>query len=421
MALNGSKKARKPPRGGIVAALDVGSTKICCLIARVDDTGGIRVIGIGHHVSEGIRAGAIVDMESAASAVGDAVHAAERMAGETIREVVLNASAGQPTSQTITVDVAVLDHEVADADLNRALAQGRAQFRIGDELIHAIPVGYTLDGAAGIREPRGMFGERLSVDLHLITADAMPIRNLATCLGRCVLEVETMVASPYASGLACLVEDEVSLGVACIDLGGGTTTLSVFYDGNCVFTDCLPVGGAHVTNDIARGLNTSIAHAERMKILFGNALASAADEREMIDVPHLGEEDRLQSNPVPRSLLVGIIQPRLEETLELVRSRLEQSGFKKAAGRRVVLTGGASQLPGLRELAQLILDKQVRLGRPIGVDGLPDTAVGPAFSTSTGLLVHATRHTNEIQAAGPLLAPSAGLWGRVGLWLREYL
>lgn len=421
MALNGSRKTRKPPRGGIVAALDLGSTKICCLIARADEAGAIKVIGIGHHVSHGVRAGAIVDMDSASAAIGNAVHSAEQMAGETIRDLVVNVSGGQPTSQTVTVEVAVLDHEVGDADLRRALSQSRTQHRIGDELIHAIPVGYALDGSHGIRDPRGMFGGRLGVDLHLITADPIPIRNLTTCLGRCILEIEHLVVASYAAGLACLTEDEVNLGVTCIDLGGGTTTISVFFDGNVVFTDCLPVGGSHVTNDIARGLNTSIAYAERMKILFGNALASAADERELIDVPQIGEEERGLTNHVPRSLLVGIIQPRLEEILELVRSRLEQSGFARQAGRRVVLTGGGSQLPGMRELAQLILDKQVRLGKPVGIPGLTDAAGGPAFSTAAGLLLHATRQTNEIPISGPMAGPTGGLWERVSLWLREYL
>src|SRR5205823_13792227 len=176
--------------------------------------------------------------------------------------------------------------------------------------------------------------------------------------------VEGLAVSPAAAGPACLGEDEIGLGVTVIDMGGATTTIGVFFDGNLIFADYVPVGGTHVTNDIARGLSTGVAHAERMKALFGSAIATSTDEREMIAVPQIGEEDEGHVNHVPKSLLVGIIAPRLEETFELVRNRLEASGFDKVAGRRVVLTGGASQLHGTREFAALILDKQVRMGRP---------------------------------------------------------
>ena len=177
------------------------------------------------------------------------------------------------------------------------------------------------------------------------------MRNHHRRVGRCHLDIDALVVSPYAAGLACLVEDEIDLGVTVIDMGGGTTTIGVFFDGNLVFADCVPVGGGHVTNDIARGLSTPLAHAERMKTLYGSAIASTRDEREMIAVPQIGEEEDGQVNHVPKSLLVGIIAPRLEETFELVRNRLEASGFDKVAGRRVVLTGGACQLHGVRELA----------------------------------------------------------------------
>ena len=195
---------------------------------------------------------------------------------------------------------------------------------------------------------------------------------------------------------------------------------AVFYDGNLVFTDSVPVGGAHVTNDIARGLSTPVAHAERMKTLYGSAIASAADERELITVPQVGEEDENQANHVPRSLLVGIISPRLEETFEMVRDRLESSGFDKIAGRRVVLTGGACQLPGTRELAALILDKQIRIGRPLRIEGLAEATGGPAFSTSAGLVHFALSERAETPRRGRALTEEpGGLFVRVGHWIRE--
>jgi cell division protein FtsA len=422
MAFIPGKKPKKAAHGGVIAALDVGSTKVCCLIARTDEPGVIKIVGVGHQSSHGVRAGIIVNMEDAEAAIGNAVHTAEQMAGVTVRDVFVNVSGGHPTSQLVGVEVAVLDQEVSEIDLRRALVQGRAQHRIPEnEVIHAIPVGYSLDGNRGIRDPRGMFGDRLGVQLHIVTANSGPLRNLQTCVARCHLDIEGVAVSPYASGLSCLVEDEVDLGVTCIDMGGGTTTIAVFSEGNLVYTDCVAVGGTHVTNDIARGLTTPVGHAERMKILYGNAMSSSADEREMIDVPLVGEDDRTQANQVPKSLLVGIIQPRLEEIFELVRSRLEQSGRAKQAGRRVVLTGGAAQLPGTRELAQLVLDKQVRVGRPGRVVGLSESTSGPAFATAAGLLIQATRQHTELPAGGPAVAMPGNLLGRVGLWLREHL
>ncbi len=420
MGFNGGKKPKRPTRGGVVAALDVGSTKVCCFIARVEDQGNVKVIGVGHQLAAGVRAGAIIDMEAAETSIGAAVHAAEQMAGETIREVVVNVSG--PISHTFNAEVAIPGQEVTESDVRRALAHARA-LQIGPEstLIHALPVGFSLDGNRGIRDPRGMYGDRLAVHVHVITALAGVVRNLHTCVARCHLDIESMMASPYASALATLVEDEMELGVACIDLGGGTTTISVFFEGQMVWTDCIRLGGNHVTNDIARGLTTPVVHAERMKTLHGSAMASAADEREMIDVPQVGEEDRASGNNVPKSLLVRIIQPRLEEIFEQVRSRLEQSGFAKLAGRRVVLTGGASQLPGTRELAQLILDKQVRLGRPTRIGGLADANGGPAYSTAAGLLIHAVRHPTELPVNVHEAVSGGGIWARVGTWLRENL
>jgi cell division protein FtsA len=416
------KKNKKKPRNGLVAALDVGSTKIACFVAKVED-GIARVVGIGHQVSAGVRGGTIVDMEGAESAILTALSAAEQMAGETLESVVVNVSGGYPNSRTVAVEVSIAGHEIGDGDLRRVIDQGRHSHTQSDRrLLHAIPVSFTIDGSRGIRDPRGMCGERLGVNMNVVTANAGAVRNLETVIGRCHLDVETYVVSPYAAGIASLVEDEMDLGVAIIDMGGGTTTFGVFYDGQIVYSDVVPIGGCHVTNDIARGLSTPLAHAERMKTLYGNAIASPADEREIIDVPLVGEEEHAQANHVPKSILTGIIQPRLEETFELVRSRLEASGFDKIAGRRVVLTGGASQLQGVRELAGLVLDKQVRMGRPIRLAGLSDQTGGPAFSTCAGLVNYALNQNAEaLRPAAASEGEANGWFGRFNLWLRENL
>lgn len=414
------RRNKKKPRNGLVAALDVGSTKVACFVAKIED-GVARVVGIGHQVSQGIRSGTIVDMEAAENSILNAVSAAEQMAGETLQSVIINVTGGYPTSRTVAVEVAIAGHEIGDADLRRVIDQGRNAYAQPDRrLLHAIPVSYTIDGSRGIRDPRGMCGDRLGVNMHIVTANAGAVRNLETVVGRCHLDIDSFVVSPYAAGLASLVEDETDLGVCVIDMGGGTTSFAVFFDGHVVYTDVVPIGGSHVTNDIARGLSTPLAHAERMKTLYGSAIASPADEREIIDVPLVGEEEHAQANHVPKSILTGIIQPRLEETFELVRSRLEASGFDKVAGRRVVLTGGASQLQGVRELAALVLDKQVRMGRPIRLTGLSDQTGGPAFSTCAGLITYALHQNVEaLRPAASSETEASGWFGRFGLWLRE--
>lgn len=409
-------------RNGLIAALDVGSTKVCCFLARVQDDGNPRIVGIGHQVARGMRAGAVVDLEELEHSIRAAVDAAEDMAGERVRAVVVNLSGGAPGSTNVKVEVSMNGHAVNEADIRRMLDHGRAHHESADrDLIHAIPVDYTIDGNEGIRDPRGMYGERLGVAIHVISAAIGPVRNLMTVVHRCHLDIEARVVSPFASGLACLVDDEKELGVTCIDMGGGTTSIAVFVGGQLVHTDVIAVGGHHVTNDIARGLSTPLHYAERMKTLYGSAIPSPADDREMLKVPLVGEDEDGASNQVPRSMLIQIIQPRLEETLELVRSHLEKSGFDKMAGRRVVLTGGASQMQGVRDLAGLVLDKQVRLGRPVGLHGLPESTNGPAFSTCAGLIRYAMAHQPVAKTgrkAAQEQTTSGGL-GRIGAWIKR--
>jgi cell division protein FtsA len=264
-----------------------------------------------------------------------------------------------------------------------------------------------------------MYGGKLEVDIHLVTGETTRLRNIATCIERSHLDIAALCLSGYAAGLACLVEDEMDLGCTVVDMGGGVTSIAVFQGGNLVFSDAIPVGGNHVTSDVAQGLTCSLADAERIKTLYGSAMASGTDESELIDVPLIGEDSLHHPHHVPRSLLVGIIQPRLEEVFELVRARLKDSGFAQAAGRRVVLTGGASQLPGLRELGQIVLDKQVRLGRPIRMDGLSDAVAGPAFATTAGLLTYISERAHEMPAEILALAEPGNIWERVRFWMRD--
>jgi cell division protein FtsA len=418
---NGTAPRQRPPpvrpRGSLIAGIDVGSTKICCFIARVEDAEP-RILGIGHQVSRGLKGGAIINLDEVSGSIRTAVHAAEEMADEAIEQAVVSLSAGFGASRMVKAEIGIGGREISDSDMRHVLERGYAMRDSGDrQVIHSFPVGFSIDDSRGIRDPRGMIGTRLGVNMHIVTAAGAAVRNHSAAVGRALLEVDTFVVSPYAAGLSCLVEDEMNLGVTVIDMGGGTTTIGVFVGGNLVFTDSVPVGGSHVTNDIARGLSTSLAHAERMKALFGSAIVSTLDEREMIAVPQIGEEEYGHANHVPKSLLVNVIAPRIEETFEMVRNRLEAGGSDKIAGRRVVLTGGACQLHGVRELAGLILDKQVRIGRPLRVKGLAESTHGPAFSTAAGLLHFAM--SERAEKPRPAGRAGHGVFARTAQWLRE--
>lgn len=405
----------------LIAALDVGTSKIACLLARREDEGGVRALGVGQTVARGIEAGAVVDMEAAERAVATAVQSAEQAAGERIDEVYVNVTAGAPSSQTVVVEVAVGGHEISERDVRRILGHSRSAADAADRsVVQSFTVGYTIDGGNGIRDPRGMIADRLGVHVHLVTAAATPLRNLETCVARGHLDIAQRIVTPYASALATLVDDEMELGVTVVDMGAGTTSAAVFVDGTCVRTEIVPIGGHHVTNDIARVLSTPAAHAERMKTLFGSAVSSRDDDREVIDAPTLGEPGTTGINHVPRSLLIGIIRPRVEETLEILRSRLDDAGVLRAAGRRLVLTGGASQLPGVRDLAGQVLGKQARMGKPMWVKGLAETTGGPALSACAGLLRFAQREAAEPEVMPWVVQPGLlDRFGRLGQWLRE--
>ncbi|WP_435657850.1 cell division protein FtsA [Brucella pituitosa] len=418
----------------LLTVLDVGSSKVSCVIARLrpHESGALlpgrthrmEVLGIGHQRSRGVKSGVIIDLDAAEQSIRLAVDAAERMAGLTVDSLIVNISAGRLKSETFTASVNLGGHEVEQTDIRRVLAAGAKQALAAERhLVHSLPVGYTLDGERGIRDPLGMLGDSLGVDMHVLTADAAPLRNLELCVNRCHLSVEAIVATPYASGLAALVGDEAEMGAACIDMGGGTTTISVFSEGKFIHADAVAIGGNHVTMDVARGFSTRMEDAERLKVMYGSALPSAADDRDLISVPPIGDDERDVPNQYPRSVLTRIIRARVEETLELVRDRLNQSGLGHIVGKRVVLTGGASQLPGMPEAARRILARNVRIGRPLGIAGLPEAAKGAAFSATVGLLIYpqvAGIEERSVKAASSgLMTGTGGRIQRVGQWLRE--
>ena len=366
----------------MIAALDVGTSKVTCFIAERDSQGDLNIIGIGQETAYGLRAGTVTDMAAAVNSIGTAVHRAETMSGQRVNNVFVSISGGTPNSSYTDISLDVSGRKISNSDIQQAFSDANTGNSIeGKEIVHAISTAYELDGSRGIRNPKGMYGNKLRIKLHLISITHGSFRNLLSCLSRCDLDLEAPVISAYASGLACLVEDEKDLGVTLIDMGCGSTGLATFSGGELIWTAAVPLGGSHVTNDIAQGLTTPVASAEHMKRLYASAISSPADSREMIEVPQLGEPEIHSVRQIPRSLLTGIVRPRLEETFELVRDYIESSGIPSSSARRIVLTGGASQLQGANTLAGEILDKQIRIARPLPIQGLAESVAGPNCST----------------------------------------
>jgi cell division protein FtsA len=420
-------------RSGTLTVLDVGSSKVCCVVAKLKPcedgkllrgrSHRIQVIGIGHQKSEGVKSGVVVDLDRAEHAVRLAVDAAERMAGLTVDSLIVNMTAGRLKSETFAATINLGGHEAGEGDVKRVLAVGAKQaLKAEREVIHSLPVGFSLDAERGVRDPRGMVGDTLGVDMHVMTGDSAPMRNLELCINRSHLSVERMVATPYASGLAALVDDELEMGAACIDMGGGTTTISVFNEGKFIHADALAIGGNHVTLDLAKGLSTSIAAAERLKVMHGSALPGSADDRDLVSIQPIGDDGEVAIQ-VPRSVMTRIIRARVDETLELLRDRINKSGYGNLVGKRVVLTGGASQLSGLPEAARRILGRNVRIGRPLGVAGLPEAAKGPAFSVPVGLLIYPQMAAFESHPAQGMfrlkMTGTGGRLHRMSEWFRD--
>jgi len=265
----------------------------------------------------------------------------------------------------------------------------------GREVLHAQPVNFALDHRTGLSDPRGQAGNRLSVDMHILTVDADVVRNALYCIRRCDLEVAGLASSAYASGTSSLVEDEQELGAACIDMGGGSTGLSIFIKKHMIYADAVRLGGDHVTSDISKGLHVPWATAERIKNFYGGVVATGVDDREQIEIGGQSGDWEKDRRTVSRSELIGIMRPRVEEILEEVRLRLDAAGFEHLPSQQIVLTGGASQIPGLDGLAPKILGQQVRIGRPLRVQGLPQAATGPGFASAVGLCLFAAHPQDE--------------------------
>jgi cell division protein FtsA len=420
-------------RSGVVAAVDLGASKVGCFIMKPE---GVRrgdrtltTAGVGYVQSHGVRAGAIIDADEAARAIAQAVERAETMAGVDVQAVTVATACGHIASHRVSAQVSIGSRPIGEADKARAIAQALTGLRLARrQAIHLQPIAWSVDGEKRVRDPSALVGRKLGLELLVVSMNEGVFQTLAHCVERAHLQFEGVVAAPFASSLAALEEDEMELGALCIDLGGGSTSVAVWSGGALVHVDSLGVGGAHVTQDIARGLSTSMAGAERIKTLHGSALASSNEDREMIEAPPRGDDPGAGPVTAPRSMLKGIIAPRVEETLELLKERLKAAGALIDPGAGIVLVGGASQLAGAREVAVRVFDRPVRLGRPRRIPHLADAASGPAFCTAAGVLQRAAFGPREAGPKRPTTSrsatpidPRANVVVKAAAWLRDNL
>src|SRR6201985_1661449 len=409
-------------RTGLVSALDVGSSKVACVIGRAEQ-GSLKILGYSLRVSAGLKAGTVTSLDLAEESIRDCVAAAENHADARIQNVLISVSCGQPVSVTSRAVMALDGALVSDGHLRDLLADGRARCRLdGHEIIQSAPTTYVVDEARGVRDPSGMFCQRMGVAMHAVPVRPSPLQNLKLAVERCHLNVVGTLFGAYAAGLSVLTEDEKQIGATVIDMGGGTTSIAVFLEGHLVHADVVPMGGFAVTNDIARMLAAPLGAAERTKTLYGAAMGEMDGGADVVAVAQMGEEGEDSALRIPRSMLTRIIQARLEEIFGEVQTRLRASGFDVAAGRRAVLTGGACQLAGTRELAARILNKQVRIGRPAVFAGLAAANTGPDYATAIGLLMAGAAMPPEMLNPDILMTTptqeNKGWWGRLtGRWL----
>ncbi len=418
----------------IVAVLDIGTSKICCMIAALDgDNVGAdqpgrplaaRLLGFGELAASGIKAGVVIDLAKAENIVRKVIARAEEAAGRQVEEIVIAASCGRIASTNFTASTDVAGSEVSDADVARVFKAGR-DFVLNENrtLLHLNGLGFGLDDNEGIAEPRGLKGLRLSADLHAVTADDLPLRNLTALIDRCHLNVSRLIAAPYASALASITEEESRLGVLCVDIGGGTTSMAVFAEGHFIHADAFAIGANQITYDLARKLSTPIEEAERLKTLHGNLVAASSDDHELISYPVL-DQDEVGLYQITRTELRELIEPRVREILGLVHDRLCASGMDVYTSDHLVLTGGGSALAGLQDFAEQTLDMHARISAPTTFEDALDTLHAPAYAVAFGLVRAVSQRMGSgasTQAIDGTATVQRSYFGQMGQWLRESL
>jgi len=424
-----------PPRiAKIFAAVNVGSFRVSAMIAGLTETGEMVVLGSGHRAAQGIKRGYVTDMAAATHSIRDAVERAEKIANVGVEKVWIGCAGAGLASSTARVEVDIGGRRIEQDDVEHLLVAARDVIQPdGRMVLHAQPAHYTLDGAHGVPNPKGLHAERLAVDIHVMLADGAPIRNITESVQNAHLTVEAVVASPLAAGHACLTPEERELGVALIEFGGEVTTLSVYAGGMLLGLAVIPFGSCDITDAITSAFGIRRYQAERLKCVHGSAIASPADHREMIPVNAPGDPEGAgptarhadDKNRIPRAELISVITGQLGHFTEEVNRALKQLGFTGQRGQQVVMTGGGAELAGLADYAQAALGRPVRIGKPPAMTGLPEAHAVPGFSTLAGLVLYAAADPVDIRAIGPAYTPTAtygmtALVKRVYRALREY-
>ncbi|MCI0526512.1 MAG: cell division protein FtsA [Nitrospira sp.] len=381
-------------KDNIVVGLDIGTTKICAVVSEMGEgTGTVDIIGIGTSPSRGLKKGIVINIESTVESIKRAVEEAELMSGVEINSVYTGIAGSHIRGFNSRGVIAVKDHEVRKADIRRVIEAAKAvAIPMDREVLHVLPQAFVVDDQEGIKDPLGMSGVRLEAEVHIITGAVTSAQNIVKCVNRAGLEVLDMILQPLASGEAVLTSEEKELGVAVVDIGGGTTDLAIFVEGSIWHSAVLAIGGNHLTNDIAIGLRTPAQEAERIKIRYGCAKSSMVRDEETVEVPSVGGRP---PRKLSRTLLAEIIEPRAEEIFSLVAREIRRAGYEEKIAAGVVLTGGTAMLEGLVDVAEHILDLPVRKGIPMSVGGLVDVVSSPMYATGVGLILYALRDTEH--------------------------
>ncbi len=396
---------------GTVALIDLGSSKVMCLVVSLTDSnqinsfstgklhGGLsfRVIGASTTKSRGIRNGEIYEMREAERAIRTIIQRAQKMAGCLIENVFLTFSSGTQKSALISSSINFIQREVTKADIGHALSKlNLAHDDFEREIVHALPVNFSVDGKHGYMDPRGISGAQLSVDVNIVSIQSAIIKNMVSCLNKCDLSLAGIVLAPYGSGQSSLLEDEMQLGVVCIDLGAASSSVSIFFRKNLIFSESIRIGGHHITSDIMQAFQISYSAAERLKVLHGGLMSANSDDRETIELPENNTDLYSDRRTITKSELLGVIRPRVEEIFDSLRTILDNSDFEFLPGQKIVLTGGGSKLANLLDFTSSFLGKPTRIAVPMRIQGLPTSAHGPEAAAVIGLALNLAQPQDEV-------------------------
>ena len=388
-----------PKNDQVLVGLDIGTSKIACVVAESSPDGKVDVIGIGTHPSRGLRKGVVVNIESTVESIRLAVEEAELMSGVDIQSVFTGIAGSHIRGYNSHGVVATKNSEVMREDVERVIDAAKAMNIPADQkILHILPQEYIIDNQDGIREPIGMSGVRLEAKVHIVTGAVSSAQNIVKCCNRCDLDVSDMVLEQIASSEAVLMQDEKDIGVVLVDMGGGTTDIAVFLNGAIRHTAVIPIGGDHLTNDLVIGLRTSAREADQLKRKYGACVTSLVSPEDQIEIPSVGGR---APRPMPRQVMAQILEPRVEEIFEMIKNELQRSGYQELVAAGIVLTGGSSLLDGMIELAEDIFDMPVRLGRPQGIGGLADVVSSPMYATGVGLILYGQRYRQSLHNTKP--------------------